>query len=72
MPTQKWCNVEGCPNFIFATLDDFYKFGWSGFQIPAGRKALCFCPDHHKEMKERMYRELSCQNVRVASFQRKL
>jgi len=29
MPTQKWCNVSGCKNFIFATLDDFaeYRYG---------------------------------------------
>ena len=60
MATQKWCNVAGCTNFIFAILDDFADNGWSAFQIPAGKgKPLCFCPGHQKEMKEEMEKRLT-------------
>jgi hypothetical protein len=59
MPTQKWCNATGCKKFIFATLDDFAENGWSAFSIPANAKPLCFCPEHHKEMQQKMYDMMS-------------
>ncbi len=63
MPTQKWCSVNGCEKFIFASLSDFHEYGWSAFQIPAGKgKALCFCPDHQKEMKDEMEKRLISMN----------
>ena len=59
MPTQKWCNVTGCQEFIFVTLDDFLENGWSAFQIPNGKgKVLCYCPKHQKEMQEQMKKRL--------------
>jgi len=65
MATQKWCNVAGCKNFIFATLNDLAEHGWSAFQIPAGNrngKVLCFCPEHQEEMKEEMEKRLIKQS----------
>jgi len=59
MPTQKSCWVHSCDKFIFATLNDFEEHGWTAFQIPTGKgKALCFCPDHQKEMKAEMKKRL--------------
>ena len=53
MPTQKWCNVVGCKNFIFATLDDLHESNWTAFQIPAGKgKVKCYCQGHFKECEE--------------------
>ena len=57
MATQKWCNVAGCKKFIFATLDDLSDDGWTAYQI-GKKKSVCYCPDHLKECKEDMKKEL--------------
>ena len=59
MPTQKWCSVPGCKEFIFASLDDFDEFDWSAFQIPDGEGEIeCYCPKHQKEMQQKMEKML--------------
>lgn len=59
MPTQKWCSVPKCKNFVFSALDDFDEHGWSAFQIPNGSgEVRHFCPDHQKEMKDTMEKAL--------------
>ena len=59
MATQKWCNVAGCKNFIFATLRDFAENNWSAFAIPSTSKAVCYCPEHQEEMKKDMENKLT-------------
>jgi len=65
MPTQKFCNVGDCKEFIFATLDDFGEHGWTAFQCPAGNgKVVCYCPKHQKECMRDMEKVLLLYNKR--------
>ena len=63
--TKRKCKY--CDEITNKSLSDFYEIGWEAVSFN-GRKAVCACPKHCKQLEEDMKNALVRSTVEVSSF----